>query len=346
MMRRYGLEIAIAILSVCLLVGALLSLQDRRTVHVTVAADGSVTAAVPTGGETETVLATERDGTLWLFLPGTCEGAPVEVNDVHSGEIHNDQTLALGNAQNTTIRILTGSAQPAIFLTTSHDISYIEEDEDKEIADAGDALILSADGGLLYNGELEDIHGRGNASWDQDKKGYNIELAGEVEIPELSYVGEEYALVAHSDTSYVRNRISQEITRAAGGRALDYVTVDLYINGEYRGLYELHEKVSADTLGITDLARQNKDRNPGQDPVQADTGETIEDWNHSVTGKWWNYTNEPADVTGGYILEANDAARYAERRSGFITLLGSYFTIKSPARLSTAEYGYITSYAQ
>lgn len=351
MHRKYGLEISIAILSALFLMLAVRIERTRHEVRVDTTGageDGAITAVIPVGGTTQTIAAMRLGDVNWLFLPGSTEGADLRVDGDDAGRVANDLVWSTGDDDDSsTVHILTGSGQPCIFLTTEHDFRLVQEDEDKETSDEGTALILLSGGGLAYNGEFEDIHGRGNASWDQDKKGYNITLSKSAELPGLSHASEEYALVSHTDKSYVRNRTSLEICRAAGGLALDYITVDLYINGEYQGLYELHEKVTAENVGVTDLAQQNKSRNAGSGtPQQMTTGILADDWNTSVTGKWWDYHNEPSNVTGGYIIEANDAIRYEERKSGFITQLGAYFTMKSPSRLSPAEYAYISSYVQ
>lgn len=347
-----GIYIATALLTV-VLIGLVIRMETiGSAVHVLTGEDGAW-AVLTTSADRVTVQATRIGDAYWLFLPGFVRDERLTINGSESGKVMNDRIVGLTDAQNTgaaedaSLHVLTGSAQPVIFLSTEHDISYVQADETKQTSDVGDALIVLADGGIAYNGELEDIHGRGNASWDQDKKGYSISLENEAEIPGLSAAGSEFALVSHSDTSYVRNRISQQVTRAAGGLALEYVTVDLYINGEYQGLYELHEKVTTQTLGITNLASANKKANKGsKDLVCETTGETIDDWNWSVTGKWWSYTNEPADISGGYILEANDALRYDEKESGFITTTGVYLTMKSPSKLTRGEYDYISSYTQ
>lgn len=351
MRKQFSVEIGIAALSLLLLFVVLWTERYESAVRVTVSGDSDapVVAVVKAGGDAVEIAASRIGDTYWLFLPGTAEGRALLVDGRSDGRVTNDRLLSAvdSNGQELAVHVLTGSAQPGLFLTTEGDFSVVQEDEDKEAAEDGDALILLPSGALAFNGELEDIHGRGNASWDQDKKGYNIELGEAVELPGFSGAYEEYALVSHTDKSYVRNRTSLEIMRAAGGLALDYITVDLYVNGEYQGLYELHEKVTAETVGVTDLAQINKDRNASLgEPQQETTGVYADDWNASVTGKWWNYTNEPFDVTGGYIIEANDAVRYEERRSGFLTNMGAYFTMKSPSRLSRAEYDYISTYVQ
>lgn len=342
----WGISIAIAALTVFLLSVVTRMEHIENAVHILTETDG-IKAVITTSAGTETLHAVEMGDTYWLFLPGYVEGQTLTVDGNGNGKVTNDRTVALHDPLDRTAHILTGSAIPSVFLTTEHDLAYIQADENKETADEGEALILLPGGSIAYNGELEYIHGRGNASWDQDKKGYNISLENEAEIPGLSSAHTEYALVSHTDTSYVRNRISQQITRAAGGLALDYVTVDLYINGAYQGLYELHEKVSTQTLGITDLSTANKKANAGKTgPSPETTGETIDDWNQSVTGKWWSYENEPADISGGYIIEANDAVRYEQKDSGFITSTGVYCTMKSPSRLTRGEYDFIRSYTQ
>ncbi|MDR0412747.1 MAG: CotH kinase family protein [Dysgonamonadaceae bacterium] len=104
---------------------------------------------------------------------------------------------------------------------------------------------------LLYTGNIR-IDGRGNTSWHHDKRPYNIDLVGDdwnVERPaKLLGMGEndEWCLLAFwMDRSLMRQPLAawlgkqmQGIPWMPGNRY-----VEVWINGDYRGLYALSEKV-------------------------------------------------------------------------------------------------------
>lgn len=56
--------------------------------------------------------------------------------------------------------------------------------------------------------------------------------------------------------------------------------------------------------------------------------------------------NDPADITGGYLLEMDFADRAMEEKCYFITARGFYVVVKSPEACSKAEMDYIASWYQ
>ena len=127
------------------------------------------------------------------------------------------------------------------------------------------------------------------------------------------------------------------------------IRVNLYINNSFEGVYELYQRITPENMNLTDLEELTEQANPLRSEEslnQLTTGLTIDDWNQSITGKWWDYENNPENITGGYILEADNAMRYTGEASGFILESGAYMVAKSPAYLSEAQYQYISSYVQ
>lgn len=289
-------------------------------------------------------------GDLYLFLPADTQGkrATIESNDLLQNSqkgtsISNGTSLLLSTGK--TLTILTGSSIPSIYILLQNDLSYIQED--KTNSDSGTIEIIDSTGSYLYRGELEKIKGRGNTSWEADKKPYNITLGDSVCLMDDETPANRYSLLASSDITFLRNRISNELANVAGVVSLESFPVNVYINGSYEGVYELSRKVNTDNLGITDLEKENETLNESQTSLlQETTGITWDDWNHSETGKWWNYEREPEDLTGGYLLEADDTLRYGKEESGFILNSGAYIVSKSPKLLSEGEYQYISTYLQ
>lgn len=339
------------------------ALKQSHTVYISIrSGDGEVpviTAQLTSGETSISIDAWCSDtGEYYLFLPSWAEGRLIQTEgsglQTVSGEgsksfslpiLSSGQSFRLEGGQ--TLTILTGSQIPSVYLTLKHDLSHISSDQEQ--SDSGQALILSGDGETVYAGGLEKIKGRGNTSWEQEKKPYNITLQDSVTLPGMTGQTTDYSLVSSSDLTFLRNRISNEMGELAGTGSMACIRVNLYINNSFEGVYELYQQITPENMNLTDLEELTEQANPLRSEEslnQLTTGLTLDDWNQSITGKWWDYENNPENITGGYILEADNAMRYSGEASGFILESGAYMVAKSPAYLSEAQYQYISSYVQ
>ena len=339
------------------------ALKQSHTVYISIrSGDGEVpviTAQLTSGETSISIDAWCSDtGEYYLFLPSWAEGRLIQTEgsglQTVSGEgsksfslpiLSSGQSFRLEGGQ--TLTILTGSQIPSVYLTLKHDLSHISSDQEQ--SDSGQALILSGDGETVYAGGLEKIKGRGNTSWEQEKKPYNITLQDSVTLPGMTGQTTDYSLVSSSDLTFLRNRISNEMGELAGTGSMACIRVNLYINNSFEGVYELYQRITPENMNLTDLEELTEQANPLRSEEslnQLTTGLTLDDWNQSITGKWWDYENNPENITGGYILEADNAIRYSGEASGFILESGAYMVAKSPAYLSEAQYQYISSYVQ
>lgn len=339
------------------------ALKQSHTVYISIrSGDGEVpviTAQLTSGETSISIDAWCSDtGEYYLFLPSWAEGRLIQTEgsglQTVSGEgsksfslpiLSSGQSFRLEGGQ--TLTILTGSQIPSVYLTLKHDLSHISSDQEQ--SDSGQALILSGDGETVYAGGLEKIKGRGNTSWEQQKKPYNITLQDSVTLPGMTGQTTDYSLVSSSDLTFLRNRISNEMGELAGTGSMACIRVNLYINNSFEGVYELYQRITPENMNLTDLEELTEQANPLRSEEslnQLTTGLTLDDWNQSITGKWWDYENNPENITGGYILEADNAMRYSGEASGFILESGAYMVAKSPAYLSESQYQYISSYVQ
>lgn len=339
------------------------AMKQSHTVYISIrSGDGEVpviTAQLTSGETSISIDAWCSDtGEYYLFLPSWAEGRLIQTEgsglQTVSGEgsksfslpiLSSGQSFRLEGGQ--TLTILTGSQIPSVYLTLKHDLSHISSDQEQ--SDSGQALILSGDGETVYAGGLEKIKGRGNTSWEQEKKPYNITLQDSVTLPGMTGQTTDYSLVSSSDLTFLRNRISNEMGELAGTGSMACIRVNLYINNSFEGVYELYQRITPENMNLTDLEELTEQANPLRSEEslnQLTTGLTLDDWNQSITGKWWDYENNPENITGGYILEADNAMRYSGEASGFILESGAYMVAKSPAYLSEAQYQYISSYVQ
>ena len=101
----------------------------------------------------------------------------------------------------------------------------------------------------LYNGNIR-IKGRGNSSWKiPDKKTYSIDLVDKsgkkthVPLLGMPMSGDWILFASYFDKTFLRNFFSYDLSRAMGYWATRSWFVELYVNGEYRGLYAVQENI-------------------------------------------------------------------------------------------------------
>lgn len=160
-----------------------------------------------------------------------------QIRELSTGE----HVLLIGETQFIVV-VMRSENVPALFLTTeSGGLEYIEAE--KGNGESGFYRMVASDGKELSSGVLSELRSRGNATFLEDKKPYQMSLK---EPEDLLGTGklEHYILLANrQDQSLLRNRIMYDM---AGEMGLLYSPasrhVDLYINGEYRGSYQLSEK--------------------------------------------------------------------------------------------------------
>lgn len=130
---------------------------------------------------------------------------------------------------------------PALYIDTgSGSMEYIHGKKGNQ--EAGRMSLYMPDGELSYIGNLDGINGRGN-DWLIAKKSYSLQLAAAADLLEMGQA-EKWILLSNAfDASHLRNKLVYDFAAAL---ELDYSPesrwVDLYLNGEYAGLYLLCER--------------------------------------------------------------------------------------------------------
>lgn len=93
------------------------------------------------------------------------------------------------------------------------------------------------------------IRGRGNQSWKLDKKPYRLKLPEAAALLSGSdSTNKDWILLAcHSDKSFLRDDIAFSLGRGLDGIEWSPLSehVEVYLNGEYRGIYLLTERIEA-----------------------------------------------------------------------------------------------------
>lgn len=227
---------------------------------------------------------------------------------------------------------------PAIFINTaSGSMAYLEEDKEHE--ETGDICVVREDGSTEYRGTLEKISGRGNSTWVYAKKPYTIKLSAEFPLCGLDSGTRWRLLALWREGSKLDNKIAMDMAEELG---LSYNTqgtwIDLYLNGQYAGIYLLAESVSVDQgrVDITDLEKENERYNE-----DIDHAERYEEEDN----KGYRIENGP-NITGGYLIEKDYPQHYSVETGGFVTSFGNQFTVQAPKHVSQEQVQYIQDYVE
>ena len=162
------------------------------------------------------------------------------------------------------------------------------------------------------------IRGRGNSTWYMAKKPYRIKFRKKEKFLGKGYAkARSWTLLANAaDKTMMRNALTSALGERLGlsfNPACRFV--DLELNGNYLGTYQISDQVDVrpHRVDITE-----------QDTIPADT----------------------ADITGGYLLEADGSHDYTDGKDGFRTAQGVPIHVHSPDKevIVPRQLSYIRSY--
>lgn len=159
------------------------------------------------------------------------------------------------------------TGKPILYLDTGG--HTIEHDTYLDLEDAGGSLVVyeyDEDDGYSStdltspDGKASQIKGRGNTSWEMDKKGYNIKLGKKTKMMGM-HKSKKWSMIANNaDKTLLRNRYAVAIGNVDEDTALgestgifdnifwdpEYVPFDFVLNGEYRGSYTMVQSVKVE----------------------------------------------------------------------------------------------------
>jgi hypothetical protein len=88
------------------------------------------------------------------------------------------------------------------------------------------------------------ISGHGNSTWSHEKKAYKIILGAETDLLGMGTASSWILLANAYDETNIRNKLIYDFSQKTGLQwSPECEYVDLYINGEYKGMYLLSERV-------------------------------------------------------------------------------------------------------
>lgn len=220
--------------------------------------------SVVSGAESEKVVGWDAGaGTVYFFLPGYAELSdtflcletemPVRINGSSAidgmcfegfewNKTYESCYSSWGKEQRHSIVFVQSGNVPSLYVNTeSGKMDYVHTSKNNE--ESGSVRLYTADGKLNYDGLMKNINGRGNSTWSNPKKPYAIKLEDEADLLGMGAAQKWILLANANDPTHLKNKIVYDIAAEAG---LPYSPrsewIDLYLNGEYAGLYLLCER--------------------------------------------------------------------------------------------------------
>lgn len=214
----------------------------------------------------------ERDtGTKYFFLPSSAGDTSVDIYNGFSANVtingvqiapHTTESVPYSvnanysvpaGGRTYTLKFMKSSAEAALYINNSNAdgngtdlMSYLNSDKSNSAAATG--AIVDSDG-KIDNTTIKKIKGRGNTTWGKPKKAYNITYDKKVSVAGMEKNKKFSLLANYQDDSLTRNRFLYDLSDAVGlPYASDSRYVDFYVNGNYRGSYQMCEKVGAGSL--------------------------------------------------------------------------------------------------
>lgn len=142
---------------------------------------------------------------------------------------------------------------PVMEITLADGLELAEIDGgDKDVKYEGNEVDLY-EGGSVFEFDDVEVKGRGNSTWGQEKKPYQLSFSRGVDLLGLGKAKKWVLLANALDASYLRNDIALTLAEMVGmpyNHRGDFV--ELYVNDDYRGLYYLVQKIAI-AKGSVDL---------------------------------------------------------------------------------------------
>lgn len=310
----------------------------------------------------------EKDDCRYLFLPATADTEKLKITYTCANSLYlNDTKIVSGEVTDLfsketefSIRIADKNYGKLYVMQSDLPVVYMELDSgslaqvEKKNGnkDKGKILMLKADSTVEYNGALDSIGGHGNSSWDYStKKPYNIKLPEKTKLYGMGKA-KKWALLSNNlDHGMIRNSVAMMLSKGAGcDFTMQYEYVDLYAHGEYRGTYQLFERVQVQKhrVDITDLEEANEAANDAalDSYAKISSNEDIKTILPD-TYKYWDIPKNPEDITGGYLFQFQTFNRYpGKAESGFVTKRGQCVQLETPEHATKAEIDYIRDFVQ
>ncbi len=140
--------------------------------------------------------------------------------------------------------VQTSSELPVVSIWSDEDLnSTIYQSKDAKV-DATAEITGAEDKAHNLAESAIELKTRGNTTWGVAKWAYQIKFDTKVDLFDMGKAKKWILLANYYDGTFVRNKVIFDLGKEIGiPYVVESVFVELYINGEYRGVYQLAEKV-------------------------------------------------------------------------------------------------------
>lgn len=247
-----------------------------------------------------------------------------------------------------TYDIYVSSSLPSIFIETSIGKTSLVG---SNLTDSNVKIsIINKYGAYEYKdtkNTASEIKVRGNTTDTYAKKPFQIKLGEKKNLFSMGKAKTWILLANYLDQSLIRNSVMYSFAADMGMDAPQYQNVDVFLDGEYYGVYTLCEKVQIDEerVNIRNLEKENDKLNQSYNsstiyvPANA-----ILDKNGNPVVRQYTYVENmvnPEDITGGYLVEL-DTNNYTKEKCYFTTPYNHAYVVKSPENVSKEQMEYIS----
>ena len=250
-----------------------------------------LTATLPVGWTSIDVRGHEINGETWLLLPAFADVEKLELaygdqpaswESLHETDKNQWQGDVIFGEETLSVSVMRSENLRSLFLFSDDPIHqgrlYLDGAPDHETFTTAAMAMVDTNGKVDYAGDIRKIRGRGNFTWFLDKKAYQFKLEDRVDLLKTGLKEEQertWILLADGfDGTMLHNRITLDLALEMGlSNTSRCEHVDLFYDGEYRGLYLLTEKVEAGEgrLGVDeyDTLVESWNRTVGQYDLEA-----------------------------------------------------------------------------
>jgi len=296
----------------------------------------------------------EEETTQWLFLPAFADPDALGLEWLE--EEADEEGVRRADMNGETLHVMQSENLRALFLFSDDPVNqgreYIENSEKRsKTQTTGSIAVITPDGTVDYAGELRQLRGRGNFTWTQRKRPYQFKLEERADLLKTGDPSESartwVLLAEYLDASMLHNRITLDLALELGMEETSRSEfVDLYYDGEYRGMYLLAEKVEIDPARIDerdyDKLIETWNRQAGIHDLEALGVFEGENRFGSRFTSIENLQDSGMVNAGAYLLEMEDEVGTLSDRCWFRMSDGSLIALKSPENASEPMVRYIS----
>ena len=320
-------------------------------------------ARVPTNRGVVEIASTVIEKENWLFLPSHVEMEELTLYRADGDEVpFTQQTVEEGvllQTEEGILRVMSSDHIRSLFLFSDDPIhqgrTYIDKSEDHATSTTASMVLVGADGTIDHSGRISKLRGRGNGTWQPQKKPYQFKLEEKMDLLDTGDQTEKnrtWVLLAMAlDSTCLHDRMTFDLARELGDHSTSGSEhVNLYYDGEYRGLYLLCEKTEINPGRIEELDYDEIIETLGRQRGQYDLENLSSTRARNRFENEFTYlknvpeTDDPG--AGAFLLEMENEWLTLSDPCWFRLADNSVFACKNPEKASESMMRYISERLQ